>query len=96
MEAALVNLLEPGDPIVIGVNGVFGVRMAEVARRAGADVTTVEATWGTRLDDSKMAKAISRVQPRVVSFVHAETSTGVRQPIEEIVSAARENCADCC
>lgn len=90
MEAALVNLLEPGDPIVIGVNGVFGVRMAEVARRAGADVTTVEATWGNRLDDSKMAEAISRVQPRVVSFVHAETSTGVRQPIEEIVSAARD------
>lgn len=90
MEAALVNLLEPGDPIVVGVHGVFGVRMAEVARRAGALVTTVEATWGTRLDDSKMAEAIARVQPRVVSFVHAETSTGVCQPVEGIVSAARE------
>jgi alanine-glyoxylate transaminase/serine-glyoxylate transaminase/serine-pyruvate transaminase len=89
MEAALVNLLEPGDPVVIGVNGVFGVRMAEVARRAGAEVTTVEATWGTRLDDSKMAEAIARVRPRVVSFVHAETSTGVCQPIEGIVSAAK-------
>jgi len=89
MEAALVNLLEPGDPVVIGVNGVFGLRMAEVARRAGAEVTTVEAAWGTRLDDSKMAESIARTRPRVVSFVHAETSTGVCQPVEAIVSAAK-------
>jgi alanine-glyoxylate transaminase/serine-glyoxylate transaminase/serine-pyruvate transaminase len=90
MEATLVNLLEPGDRIVVGVNGVFGVRMAEVARRAGAEVTTVEATWGTRLSDSEMSEAISRVRPKLVSFVHAETSTGVCQPVEGIVSAARE------
>lgn len=90
MEAALFNLLERGDPIVVGVNGVFGVRMAEVARRAGAEVTTVEATWGTRLSDSQMSDAIARVRPKVVSFVHAETSTGVCQPVEEIVSAAKE------
>ena len=51
MEAAIVNLLEPGESIVVGVNGVFGTRMAEVARRAGAEVTTVEAAWGTPLDD---------------------------------------------
>ncbi len=89
MEACLVNLLEPGDPVVIGVHGVFGGRMAEVARRAGADVTTVEADWGATLDVSKMADAISRVRPRVVAFVHAETSTGVCQPVDEIVSAAR-------
>jgi alanine-glyoxylate transaminase/serine-glyoxylate transaminase/serine-pyruvate transaminase len=90
MEAALVNLLEPGDSVVVGVNGVFGGRMAEVARRAGAEVTTVEAAWGTILDASQMADAISRVQPRVVAFVHAETSTGVRQPVEEIARSARE------
>lgn len=90
MEAALINLLEPGDPIVVGVNGVFGGRMAEVARRAGAKVTTVNADWGTPLDDSQMADAISLVKPRVVAFVHAETSTGVRQPVEAIVRAARE------
>ena len=90
MEAALVNLLEPGDSVVVGVNGVFGVRMADVARRAGAKVTTVEATWGTRLDASQMADEIARVRPRVVSFVHAETSTGVCQPVEEIVSAAKD------
>jgi alanine-glyoxylate transaminase/serine-glyoxylate transaminase/serine-pyruvate transaminase len=90
MEAALVNLLEPGDPVVVGINGVFGVRMAEVARRAGAEVTTVEATWGTTLDANEMADAISRVRPRVVAFVHAETSTGVCQPVEAIAQAARQ------
>jgi len=90
MEAALVNLLERGDRIVVGVNGVFGGRMAEVARRAGAEVTTVEADWGHTLDASEMAEAIERVRPRVVSFVHAETSTGVCQPVEEIARAARE------
>ncbi len=90
MEAALVNLLEPGDDIVVGVNGVFGGRMAEVARRAGARVTTVEARWGTSLDPQAMTEAIARVRPRVVSFVHAETSTGVCQPVEEIAARARE------
>lgn len=89
MEAALVNLLEPGDPIVVGVNGVFGGRMAEVARRAGAVVTTVEASWGTALDPNAMDEAIARVRPRVVSFVHAETSTGVCQPVDEIAASAR-------
>ena len=90
MEASLVNLLERGDPVVVGVNGVFGGRMAEVARRAGADVTIVEAAWGTSLDPSQMSDAISRVRPRVVAFVHAETSTGVCQPVEPIVQIARE------
>jgi len=90
MEAALVNLLEPGDPVVIGVNGVFGGRMAEVARRAGAQVHTVEAPWGSTLEVSAMADAIERVRPRVVGFVHAETSTGVCQPVDEIARAARD------
>jgi alanine-glyoxylate transaminase/serine-glyoxylate transaminase/serine-pyruvate transaminase len=90
MEAALVNLLEPGDAVVVGINGVFGGRMAEVARRAGARVTTVEAAWGTTLDASQMADAISRVEPRVVAFVHAETSTGVCQPVEAIAQSARQ------
>ena len=90
MESALVNLLEPGEDVVIGVNGVFGGRMAEVARRAGARVTTVEATWGTALAPDAMADAIGRVHPKVVAFVHAETSTGVCQPVEAIAGAARE------
>ena len=90
MEACLVNLLEPGDEVVVGVAGVFGERMSEVARRAGARVTRVESEPGTPLDDDAMALAIARVRPRVVAFVHAETSTGVRQPVEAIARAARE------
>ncbi len=90
MEACLVNLLECGDEALIGVAGVFGERMCEVAARAGARVTRVETEPGTALDAGRMAEAIARVRPRVVSFVHAETSTGVCQPVEEIARAARE------
>ncbi|MFI5217522.1 MAG: pyridoxal-phosphate-dependent aminotransferase family protein, partial [Candidatus Limnocylindria bacterium] len=90
MEACLVNLIEPGDPVVVGVAGVFGERMCEVARRAGASVTRVDAEPGTILRDDAMAEAIAQARPRVVAFVHAETSTGVAQPVEAIARAARE------
>ncbi len=91
MEACLANLLERGDEIVIGVAGVFGERMSEVARRIGARVIRVDAEPGTALDAGEMADAIQRAKPAVVAFVHAETSTGVLQPVEEIAAAAREN-----
>ncbi len=91
MEACLANLLEAGDEIVIGINGVFGERMCAVASRIGARVTRVEAEWGTALSDDAMIEAIARTKPRVVSFVHAETSTGVCQPVERIAGAAREH-----
>ena len=90
MEACLANLLERGDDVVVGVAGVFGERMCEVATRIGARVTRVETEPGTALDPAAMRAAIERVSPAVVSFVHAETSTGVRQPVVEIASAARE------
>jgi len=88
MEACLANLLEPGDGAVIGVAGVFGERMCEVARRIGAKVERVETEPGTALAADAMADAIARVRPRVVAFVHAETSTGVLQPVDEIAAAA--------
>ncbi len=90
MEACLANLLEPGDRAVIGVAGVFGGRMCEVARRIGAEVTPVEVEWGTPLPAEAMAEAIERTKPRVVAFVHAETSTGLHQPVAEIARAARD------
>ena len=90
MEATLCNLLEPGDDIVVGIAGVFGERMCEVASRIGAKVTRVETEWGTALDPDAMRDAIRRSAPRVVAFVHAETSTGVHQPVEAISEAARE------
>ncbi len=85
METALVNLLEPGDTAIIGVNGVFGGRMAEVARRAGARVLTVEAEWGKPLDVDELVTAHRRhPDARLVAVVHAETSTGVLQPLDEL------------
>jgi alanine-glyoxylate transaminase/serine-glyoxylate transaminase/serine-pyruvate transaminase len=90
METCFANLLEPGDEVVIGVAGVFGERMAEVARRVGARVTRVETEPGRPLEDAAMLQAIERVHPAAVAFVHAETSTGVRQPVEAIARAARE------
>jgi len=90
MEASLANLLEPGDPILVGVAGVFGERMCEVARRIGAEVHRVDAEWGAALDATEMRDAIDRLEPKVVAFVHAETSTGVLQLVEEIAAAAGE------
>jgi alanine-glyoxylate transaminase/serine-glyoxylate transaminase/serine-pyruvate transaminase len=82
METVIVNLVEPGDRVLVGVNGVFGGRLAEVARRAGATVTTIDAPWGRALDRDALAAAIVRDAPRVVAVVHAETSTGVALDIE--------------
>jgi alanine-glyoxylate transaminase/serine-glyoxylate transaminase/serine-pyruvate transaminase len=90
MEACLVNLLEPGDAVLVGVAGVFGERMCETAARAGARVARVETELGSPLDEARMAEAIARLRPRAVAFVHAETSTGVCQPVEEIAAAARD------
>ncbi len=77
METSLVNVVEPGDRVLVGVHGVFGVRMAEVARRAGAEVLEVHAEWGTPLDADAMRRAALEFQPKVLAVVHAETSTGV-------------------
>lgn len=82
METALVNLLEPGDRFVIGVNGLFGARMADVAARAGADVTTVESSWGDIVDPDRLGQAVRSVKPKAVALVHAETSTGARSPVD--------------
>lgn len=79
MEAAFVNLVRPGDPVVVGVNGVFGARMCDVAARCGADVVAVESPWGTPVDPERLLAA--HPSPRVIAVVHAETSTGVRSDI---------------
>jgi alanine-glyoxylate transaminase/serine-glyoxylate transaminase/serine-pyruvate transaminase len=84
METTLVNLIEPGDRVLVGVCGVFGERMVDVARRAGAEVHTVSAPWGQVIDRDALAEAIARLEPRVVAIVHAETSTGAHQPLDGI------------
>jgi alanine-glyoxylate transaminase / serine-glyoxylate transaminase / serine-pyruvate transaminase len=90
LEAAIVNLVEPGDRVVVGVNGVFGGRLAEVARRAGAEVRTVEAPWGRIIEPDAFLAAVREHRPAVAALVHAETSTGVRQPVADIGRALAE------
>lgn len=85
MEAALVNALSPGDVVVVGVNGVFGTRMCDVAARCGAEVVPVEAEWGSPLDPQQLLDA--HPDPAVIAIVHAETSTGVRNDIAELGAA---------
>ena len=82
MEAALVNFVRPGDPVVVGVNGLFGERMCEVASRIGAEVLRVEAPWGEPLDPAALLGA--HPSPAMIALVHAETSTGVRNDVAEI------------
>ena len=90
MECCVVNLVEPGDEVIVGVNGVFGTRMAEVAERAGASVTRVEAPWGSVIRPQQLADALARAKrPKLVGVIHAETSTGAWQPIEEIAALVR-------
>ena len=84
MEAALINAFEPGEDVVVCVSGVFGERMVDVARRAGARVTRVDAEWGTAVQPEQVAEALRGVKAKVVAIVHAETSTGVLQPLEGI------------
>ena len=90
MEACFVNLLEPGDEVVIGVNGVFGTRMCDVAERCGATVTKVETDWGTIIEPSAVAAALEGRQPKLVAIVHAETSTGALTPVEDISRLTRD------
>ncbi|HKY33971.1 MAG TPA: alanine--glyoxylate aminotransferase family protein [Candidatus Polarisedimenticolia bacterium] len=91
MEAAVANLVEPGDRVVVCVAGYFGARMAEMARRLGARVTAVEAPWGASVPPGPVEDALRRADGpvKVVSLVHAETSTGVLQPLDDIVRLAR-------
>ncbi len=85
MEAAMVNLVEPGDTVVVGVNGVFGTRLAEMGRRMGARVVTVEAPWGEALDEGKLVEAVrAHPEAKLAAVVHAETSTGVHQPLDAL------------
>ena len=85
MEAAFVNVVHPGDVVVVGVNGVFGERMCEVASRCGARVVRVDADWGTPIDPQRLLDA--HPSPAVIAVVHAETSTGVRNDIEPLGAA---------
>ena len=89
MEACFVNLIEPGDQVTIVVNGVFGTRMVDCAGRLGADVMPIEAEWGRAVSAEAVEEALAGRQPKIFAFVHAETSTGVCQPVTDIVALAK-------
>ena len=91
MEAVVVNLIEPGERMLVCVNGVFGGRMVDVAERAGAEVTAIDRPWGEVFDPSEVEEAIKRTRPKLVGIVHAETSTGAHQPIEAIARIAHDH-----
>jgi len=91
MEAAMMNLLEPGDRAVIAVNGAFGGRMADMAGRAGATVVTVDHDWGQPVDAARVEAALAEAPTKVLAFVHAETSTGVRSDAASLCAVARRH-----
>lgn len=91
MEACLVNLLEPGDKVVVGSNGFFSQRMIDIAGRCGAEVTKLERPWGEAIPLDAIRDELRRVRPKVLAIVHAETSTGVHQPIEQLGKLCHEH-----
>ena len=100
MESAMSNLLERGDRVLVCVNGVFGGRLAEMARRQGAEVETLESPWGQPVDLDRLQRRLAQGEPpKVLAFVHAETSTGVRSDARAIGALAARyeiiSVADC-
>ena len=92
MEAAIYNVVEPGDTVVVCQNGYFAVRMADMVRRCGGEVVLVEAHWGKLIEPEQVEAALKDAgRVKVVAIVHGETSTGVLQPLEEISRIAHEH-----
>jgi alanine-glyoxylate transaminase/serine-glyoxylate transaminase/serine-pyruvate transaminase len=90
MEAGLVNLLEPGDVVVVATCGYFGRRICELARRSGARVVSVDSDWGEHVETDRLLDALDEhPEARMLAVVHAETSTGVEQPLQELSEALR-------
>ena len=91
MEATFVNLIEPGDTVIVCINGVFGMRMRENVVRSGATAVVVEDDWGTQTDLDKLEDALkAHPEAKIVAFVHAETSTGVRNDAGKMCALARQ------
>jgi (S)-ureidoglycine-glyoxylate aminotransferase len=89
IEAVLASLIEPGDVVLVPIYGRFGHLFVEIAQRYGANVVTVETTWGEVFSPEIVIEEIKRVKPKIVGMVHGETSTGCMQPLEKIGAACR-------
>jgi (S)-ureidoglycine-glyoxylate aminotransferase len=91
LEAAIVSVVEPGDRVVVGECGRFGLLLIEIAERCGADVVAVRGSWGRVLDPDAIRAALRAKPTKLVAMIHGETSTGVLQPLEEIARLAHEH-----
>ncbi len=92
MEACVCNLVEPGDRVLICIAGVFGARMADVAGRYGAEVHKVEVPWGEAIQPEQVEAALKKIGPvKAVGIVHAETSTGLKQPLDDIAAITKRH-----
>jgi alanine-glyoxylate transaminase/serine-glyoxylate transaminase/serine-pyruvate transaminase len=90
MEATIANSVEPGDVMLIGVAGYFGNRLVDMAGRYGADVRTISKPWGQNFSIDELRAAMAEHRPKILGLVHAETSTGCRQPLEGVGELCRE------
>ena len=90
METCLVNLIEPGDEVAVCAKGVFGARICEIVQRVGGELIRVDGEWGRAIDPDQVRKAIQGKNLKLLAVVHAETSTGVCQPLEDLSSIAHE------
>ncbi len=93
MEACFANLIEPGDSVLVGINGYFGHRMADMAGRYGAEVATIMRPWGEVFSLEEIEAALQKNRPKILGLVHAETSTGACQPLEGVAELCRQH--DC-
>jgi (S)-ureidoglycine-glyoxylate aminotransferase len=91
LEAAIASLVEPGERVVVGECGRFGMLLIEIAERCGAEVVPVRAEWGRIVDPQAIATALQGGPTKLVALIHGETSTGVMQPLQEIAQLAREH-----
>jgi alanine-glyoxylate transaminase/serine-glyoxylate transaminase/serine-pyruvate transaminase len=90
MESALANVIEPGDPVLICINGYFGHRLQDMAGRYGAQVRTIEKPWGEVFEAAEVKEALEQTPAKVVAIVHAETSTGALQPLAEVANVVHD------
>ncbi len=90
MEATLANCVEPGDVVLIGVNGYFGERLCNMASRYGADIRRIEKPWGQIFTLEEIGAALEKNRPAILGLVHGETSTGALQPIDGVGKLCRE------
>jgi alanine-glyoxylate transaminase/serine-glyoxylate transaminase/serine-pyruvate transaminase len=91
MEASLANMVEPGDKVLIGINGYFGHRLVDMASRYDADVKTFSTAWGKAFTLEEITAAVAEHEPKILALVHAETSTGARQPLEGVGDVCKKH-----